>query len=168
MIPRLLDRPQDRFTLLDIRRHRFLGQHPNSPFEGGDDVSVVCGVDGGYYQDFDLLVGEHLFEGVEGVFGGGLDATDQSIAHQQVLRSGSTEARSSDEIKRYTYGLSELLQQLVVIPHPSLVDITESDDLVRRVVLYPVDDSPEEELATGAASDLVRGKWRLYRGAVAG
>jgi hypothetical protein len=47
------------------------------------------------------------------------------------------------------------LQQLVVIPHPSLVDITESDDLVRRVVLYPVDDSPEEELATGATSDLV-------------
>lgn len=47
------------------------------------------------------------------------------------------------------------MQQLVIIAHPSLVDITESDDLVRRVVLYSVDDSPEEELATGAASDLV-------------
>jgi hypothetical protein len=52
------------------------------------------------------------------------------------------------------------LQQLVIIPHPSLVDITESDDLVRRVVLYPVDDPPEEELATGAASDLVR-EWQV-------
>lgn len=63
-----------------------------------------------------------------------------------------------------TYRLSELLQQPIIIPHPSLVDITESDDLVRRVVLYPVDHSPEEELATGAASDLVSGKWRSYGG----
>jgi hypothetical protein len=63
-----------------------------------------------------------------------------------------------------TYRLSELLQQPIIIPYPSLVDITESDDLVRRVVLYPVDHSPEEELATGAASDLVSGKWRSYGG----
>lgn len=73
VVIRLLDRPQDRFTLLDIRRHRFLGQNPDPPLQSWDDVSVVCGVYGGYYQDFDLFVGEHLFEGFEGVFGGGLD-----------------------------------------------------------------------------------------------
>jgi hypothetical protein len=72
VVIRLLDRPQDRFTLLDIRRHRFLRQHPDPPFEGGDDVLVVCGVYCGYYQDFDLLVVEHSGEGVKGVFGGGL------------------------------------------------------------------------------------------------
>lgn len=84
----------------------------------------------------------------------------QFPAQKKLKKNGPNEASKPGR----TYRLSELLQQPVIIAHPSLVDITESDDLVRRVVLYPVDDSPEEELATGAASDLVRGKWRSYRG----
>ena len=60
-----------------------------------------------------------------------------------------------------TYGLPELSEKLVVVLDPPLVDVTESDDLVPRVG-HPVDDAPQEELSSGAASDLKCCKTNTY------
>jgi hypothetical protein len=99
VVIRLLDRPQDRLTLLDIRRHRFLGQDPDPPLQSWDDVLVVCGVYGGHYQDFDLLVVEHLGEGVKGVFGGGLEWKMQD---EDDSERGSSASRPYESRRRRT------------------------------------------------------------------
>jgi len=57
--------------------------------------------------------------------------------------------------------LPELSEKLVVVLDPPLVDVTESDDLVAWVG-HPVNDAPQEELSSGATSDLKCCKTNTY------